>query len=139
MTYVPYVLWSVSNPGRTLVPCFVTPGTGNVYEGYYGLGLLWRTKAVPNAKVFYCPSQASRTETVHLRVLHPGGPLAVRADYGSQRQRGPGTGLLHLLPSTDRPCAARDLRGSALGYGQPYDRDYVVTELGSDCRQSAVH
>src|SRR5512143_1658048 len=50
--YVPYVLWSAGNPGRTLNPCFVTPGTGKVYAGYYGLGLLWRTKAVPDAKVF---------------------------------------------------------------------------------------
>ena len=72
--YVPYVLWSVSNPGRTLDPCFVTPGTGNVYAGYYGLGLLWRTKAVPNAKVFYCPSQSKAERTaVHVRVLHPSG------------------------------------------------------------------
>jgi prepilin-type N-terminal cleavage/methylation domain-containing protein len=28
--YVPYVLWSHSNPGRTVNPSFVTLGTGNV-------------------------------------------------------------------------------------------------------------
>jgi prepilin-type N-terminal cleavage/methylation domain-containing protein/prepilin-type processing-associated H-X9-DG protein len=56
--YVPFVRWSAGNPGRSYVPCLVTPGTGDVTLGYFGLGLLWRTRAVPNAKVFYCPSQA---------------------------------------------------------------------------------
>jgi prepilin-type N-terminal cleavage/methylation domain-containing protein/prepilin-type processing-associated H-X9-DG protein len=58
--YVPFVRWSSGNPGRSYVPCLVTPGTGKVVLGYFGLGLLWRTKAVPNAKVFYCPSQAKQ-------------------------------------------------------------------------------
>jgi len=57
---VPFVRWSKGNPGRSYVPCLVAPGTGNVILGYFGLGLLWRTKAVPHAKVFYCPSQAKQ-------------------------------------------------------------------------------
>jgi prepilin-type N-terminal cleavage/methylation domain-containing protein/prepilin-type processing-associated H-X9-DG protein len=57
---VPFVRWSSGNPGRSYVPCLVTPGTGHVVLGYFGLGLLWRTKAVSNAKVFYCPSQGKQ-------------------------------------------------------------------------------
>jgi len=54
---VPFVRWSSGNPSQSYMPCLVTPGTANVTLGYFGLGLLWRTKAVSNAKVFYCPSQ----------------------------------------------------------------------------------
>ena len=61
---VPFVRWSSGNPGRSYVPCLVTPGTGDVVLGYFGLGLLWRTKAVPNAKVFYCPSQAKQNASM---------------------------------------------------------------------------
>jgi prepilin-type N-terminal cleavage/methylation domain-containing protein/prepilin-type processing-associated H-X9-DG protein len=61
---VPYLRWSSGNPGRSYVPCLVTPGTGNVELGYFGLGLLWRTKAVSNAKVYYCPSQAKQNASM---------------------------------------------------------------------------
>jgi len=57
---VPFLRWSSGNPGRSYVPCLVNPGTGDVVAGYFGLGPLWRTKAVPNPKVFYCPSQAKQ-------------------------------------------------------------------------------
>ncbi len=55
--YIPFVSWDHDWPLLTYFPCYVAPGTGNVEEGFYGMGLLWRTKTVPNAKVFYCPSQ----------------------------------------------------------------------------------
>jgi prepilin-type N-terminal cleavage/methylation domain-containing protein/prepilin-type processing-associated H-X9-DG protein len=55
--FVPLISWDHDWPLLSYFPCYVTPGTGKVVEGYYGLGLLWRTKAIPNAKVFYCPSQ----------------------------------------------------------------------------------
>jgi prepilin-type N-terminal cleavage/methylation domain-containing protein len=58
--FVPIISWDHDWPLLSYFPCYVTPGTANVVEGYYGLGLLWRTKAVPNAKVFYCPSQAKQ-------------------------------------------------------------------------------
>ncbi len=58
--FVPLISWDHDWPLLSYFPCYVTPGTGKVVEGYYGLGLLWRTKAVPNAKVFYCPSQAKQ-------------------------------------------------------------------------------
>jgi len=61
---VPFVRWSAGNPGRSYVPCLVTPGSGDVVLGYFGLGLLWRTKAVPNPKVFYCPSQAAQNASM---------------------------------------------------------------------------
>ena len=57
---VPFFRWSSGNPGRSYVPCLVNPGSGDVVLGYFGLGPLWRTKAVSNAKVFYCPSQAKQ-------------------------------------------------------------------------------
>ena len=55
--FVPYVRWSPGSPTLTYFPCYVIMGTGIVTNGYYSFGLLWRTKAVQNAKVFYCPSQ----------------------------------------------------------------------------------
>ncbi len=58
--FVPLISWDHDWPLLSYFPCYVTPGTGKVVEGYYGVGLLWRTKAVPNAKVFYCPSQAKQ-------------------------------------------------------------------------------
>jgi len=58
--FVPFISWDHDWPLLSYFPCYVNPGTGTVVEGYYGVGLLWRTKAVPNAKVFYCPSQAKQ-------------------------------------------------------------------------------
>jgi prepilin-type N-terminal cleavage/methylation domain-containing protein len=57
---VPYVSWDKNWPVNTYITCRVTPGTTTVIEGFNGLGLLWRAKAVPDAKVFYCPSQAKQ-------------------------------------------------------------------------------
>jgi prepilin-type N-terminal cleavage/methylation domain-containing protein/prepilin-type processing-associated H-X9-DG protein len=34
----------------------VSPGTGQITEGPHNLGLLWSTKAVPDAQIFYCAS-----------------------------------------------------------------------------------
>ena len=61
---VPFISWDHDWPQLSYFPCYVTPGTAKVVEGYYGVGLLWRTKAVPNAKVFYCPSQAKQNATM---------------------------------------------------------------------------
>ena len=58
--FVPLISWDHDWPLLSYFPCYVTPGTAKVVEGYYGLGLLWHAKAVPNAKVFYCPSQAKQ-------------------------------------------------------------------------------
>src|ERR1051325_5841936 len=53
---VPLCGWpSGQNPWQTYDACRVTPGTSTLTRGFYSLGLLWRTKAVPDAKVFYCP------------------------------------------------------------------------------------
>ena len=137
--YVPYVLWSVSNPGRTLNPCFVTPGTGNVYAGILRFGPVVAHQGRPQRESVLLPEpEPSRTAAVHVRVLHPSGAAwpSVPTD-GSQRQRGPGTYLLHLLPSTDGSCAG--LRDFCAYIGLPWvtvsptDRDFVVTELGADC------
>ena len=55
--YMPVCGWPENqNPWQTYSAARVTPGTMNVTRGYMGLGLLWRTKQVPEPKVFYCPS-----------------------------------------------------------------------------------
>ncbi|HOX57530.1 MAG TPA: prepilin-type N-terminal cleavage/methylation domain-containing protein [Candidatus Paceibacterota bacterium] len=130
--YVPYVLWSAGNPGRTLDPCFVTPGTGKVYAGYYGMGLLWRTKAVPNAKVFYCPGQGRQNQMYTY-------------EYYTQVSSWPS------MPTTDpsgsvgrvRICYSylpqrKDLVPSGTFVGLPWitvspsNRDYVIAEFGAE-------
>ncbi len=136
--YVPYVLWSAGNPGRTLNPCFVTPGTGKVYAGYYGLGLLWRTKAVPDAKVFYCPSQARQNEQYtydyYTQVAPwpsepPGDPSGkvgrIRICYTYLPQR------LDLVPPGTTGISAPFI-GLPIITTSLSDRDYVVAEFGTD-------
>jgi hypothetical protein len=55
--YVPICSWpSGQLPWQTSEACRVVPGTGNVIRGFYNLGLLFRTKAVADAKIFYCPA-----------------------------------------------------------------------------------
>ena len=136
--YVPYVLWSAGNPGRTLDPCFVTAGTGNVYAGYYGLGLLWRTKVVPNPKVFYCPSQSKQNNLYTYDyyaqvapwpsepVTDPSGSAGrIRICYSYLPQRldvvPPGTSGISA-PFVGLPILTTSLS----------DRDYTIAELGAD-------
>jgi prepilin-type N-terminal cleavage/methylation domain-containing protein/prepilin-type processing-associated H-X9-DG protein len=136
--YVPYVLWSANNPGRTLNPCFVTPGTGNVYAGYYGLGLLWRAKAIPNAKVYYCPSQAQQNATYTYQYYSqvaawpsvptndPSGSVGrVRLCYTYLPQR------MDVVPPGTTGISAPYIGLPIITTGLS-DRDYVVAELGAD-------
>jgi prepilin-type N-terminal cleavage/methylation domain-containing protein/prepilin-type processing-associated H-X9-DG protein len=55
--YLPICGWPEGqNPWQTYSACRVAPGTMNVTRGFMSLGLLYRTKLVPEPKVFYCPS-----------------------------------------------------------------------------------
>jgi prepilin-type N-terminal cleavage/methylation domain-containing protein/prepilin-type processing-associated H-X9-DG protein len=136
--YVPYILWSAGNPGRSLDPCFVNPGTGKVYWGYFGLGLLWHSKAVPNAKVFYCPGEGRQDELYtygyYTRVAawpsepvgDPSGSVGrIRVCYTYLPQRidvvPPGTTGISA-PFVGLPILTTTLS----------DRDYIVAELGAD-------
>ena len=55
--YVPICGWpNGQNPWQSEEACRVDPGTTNVTRGFESLGLLFRTKAVTDARIFYCPS-----------------------------------------------------------------------------------
>jgi type II secretory pathway pseudopilin PulG len=55
--YMPICGWPEGqNPWQTYSACRVAPGTMNLTRGFMSLGLLFRTKAIPDPKVFYCPS-----------------------------------------------------------------------------------
>ncbi|MGC3959085.1 MAG: prepilin-type N-terminal cleavage/methylation domain-containing protein [Verrucomicrobiota bacterium] len=55
--WVPQRSWpSGQNPWQTYEACRVTPGTTTVTRGLYNLGLLFESKVIPNAEVFYCAS-----------------------------------------------------------------------------------
>ena len=54
--FLPICGWPAGqNPWQTYSACRVQPGTMTLTRGYIGLGLLYGSKAVSDAKVFYCP------------------------------------------------------------------------------------
>jgi prepilin-type N-terminal cleavage/methylation domain-containing protein/prepilin-type processing-associated H-X9-DG protein len=53
----PLCSWpSGQNPWQTYEACRVNAGSSTITRGPYNLGLLWRSKAVPNPQIFYCPT-----------------------------------------------------------------------------------
>ena len=55
--YLPICGWPQNqNPWQTYSACRVDPGTMTIRRGFMSLGLLFRTRLIPDAKVFYCPS-----------------------------------------------------------------------------------
>jgi hypothetical protein len=62
--YFPVCGWSQNmNPWLTYEACRVSVDSTNVTRGFYSLGLLFRTKVVPDARAFYCPSLARTAAT----------------------------------------------------------------------------
>lgn len=55
--YLPICGWPEGqNPWQTYSAARVTAGTSTITRGYMSLGLLFRNNQLPNARVFYCPS-----------------------------------------------------------------------------------
>ena len=55
--YLPISGWPEGqNPWQTYSACRVQPGTMNLTRGFMSLGLLYGSKNISDAKVFYCPS-----------------------------------------------------------------------------------
>jgi prepilin-type N-terminal cleavage/methylation domain-containing protein/prepilin-type processing-associated H-X9-DG protein len=55
--YMPICGWpDGQNPWQTYSACRVLPGTSTLTRGFMSLGLLFKIGAIPNPKVFYCPS-----------------------------------------------------------------------------------
>src|SRR3974390_950708 len=66
--YGPYRYWPTGiNPYETELACrvYLSPSS-TVYEGPYGLGQLFFSKACPNPKVFYCPAYSRGNPNVQL-------------------------------------------------------------------------
>jgi prepilin-type N-terminal cleavage/methylation domain-containing protein len=61
--YLPTCKYRDINTWYTYEVARVTPGTGNLEMGFYNLGLLFRAKAVVDARVFYCPATTFRSFT----------------------------------------------------------------------------
>ena len=62
--YLPICGWPEGqNPWQTYSACRVVPGTTSVTRGFMSMGLLFRTKLVPDPRVFYCPSNKNAGES----------------------------------------------------------------------------
>lgn len=77
------------NPWQTYSACRVDPGTMNVRRGFMSLGLLFRTRLIPDPKVFYCPSNKrvgeDRTHEYYAR--SPNGWPSTPAGSGDEQVR----------------------------------------------------
>ncbi|HPU56453.1 MAG TPA: prepilin-type N-terminal cleavage/methylation domain-containing protein [Verrucomicrobiota bacterium] len=61
--YLPICGWPEGqNPWQTYSACRVNPGTSTLIRDFMSLGLLFKTTAVPNPRVFYCPSNKSSSD-----------------------------------------------------------------------------
>jgi type II secretory pathway pseudopilin PulG len=73
--YAPICGWPQGmNPWQTYEACRVDPANGtNITRGFYNLGLLFRTKAITDAKTFYCPSISNITNSYVFYTTAPTG------------------------------------------------------------------
>ena len=77
---VPQSAWDgfAGNPWVTYIAADCSPGTGNLIWGFLALGQMWSSKIVPNAKVFYCPSQSRSQSTLTIIIPRPRRGLPTR-------------------------------------------------------------
>jgi prepilin-type N-terminal cleavage/methylation domain-containing protein len=89
--YLPVCGWPQGqNPWQTYSAARVTPGTMNLTRGYMSLGLTYRTKTCPDAKVFYCPSNkraAGETWTYEYFATAPNSWPSTTATSGAEQIR----------------------------------------------------
>jgi prepilin-type N-terminal cleavage/methylation domain-containing protein/prepilin-type processing-associated H-X9-DG protein len=103
--YVPQRDWpSGQNIWQTTEACRVNPGTTSLTRGPYNLGLLWSSKAIPNAGVFYCPSLA-KSSTQHNYAYYSTAP--------------------NYYPSTPVDSGDDNVRSGYSYYPQPKDLEVV--------------
>jgi len=124
---VPQSYWDgyVGTPWFTYIAGNGVGGASAVKWGFLGLGQMWASKAVPNGKVFYCPSQKEKLEYTFDYLNQPGawpcaptGDTALRMGFNYYPQMQLTENVSgYPLPRINIMTMEMEVGGSATGHG----------------------